>query len=320
MKKETIVFDKKYIESFAKPLDNSQLEEFQNYVCNILNDCTFALQKTSVNIAEFGILFVGDSVAGCEVQDSQMDVFMVIKSPKLEFSTVKIVNNWYKKFLKKLKYAWNHRKDKKKLSRRERRKRKKELEKQTIPVMDEKYNIEDFRLDFMKKLTEYFLPTTFIRKNNFCLNIYGKDDLIMPVNIYITLNNNDVIKLFDEKRYNFITIDFRQRYMNIGKKIDETNSSFRDVLRIYNALYLNLMEEKPNMIMLESLLYNCPNNLFTDDIYQSFLNTANYLFVTSIFQLKSVCDENTKLVNESLCKGDLSQISRFLKLIKECLE
>ena len=136
-------------------------------------------------------------------------------------------------------------------------------------------------------------------------------------------NNNGLaysLKEIGATDYNFITIDFRQRYMNIGKKIDEANSSFRDVLRIYNALYLNLMEEKPNMIMLESLLYNCPNNLFTDDIYQSFLNTANYLFVTSIFQLKSVCDENTKLVNESLCKGDLSQISRFLKLIKECLE
>lgn len=320
MKKETIVFDKKYIEAFAQPLDNSQLEEFQNYVCNILNDCTYALQKNSVNISEFGILFVGDSVSGCEVQDSQMDIFMIIKSPKLEFSTVKIVNNWYKKFVKKLKYAWNHRKDKKKLSRRERRKRKKELEKPTTSVIDEKYNIEDFTIDFMKKLTEYFLPTTFIRKNNFCLNIFGKDDLIMPVNVYLTLNNNNQIKLFDEKRYKFITIDFRQRYINIGKKIDDTNSLFRDVLRIYNALYLNLMEEKPNMIMLESLLYNCPNNLFTDDIYQSFLNTANYLFVTSIFQLKSICDENIKIVNESLCKNDLGQISKFLKLIKECLE
>lgn len=321
MKKETVVFNKEYIESFAQPLDNSQLETFQSHICEILNDCTVQLQKKSVNIAEFGILFVGDSVAGCEVQDSQMDIFLVIKSPKLEFSTVKIVNNWYKKFVKKLKYAWQHRKDNKKLSRRERRKRKKELEKQVQnPIIDEKYNIEDFIVDYQKELAGYFLPTTYIRKNNICLNIFGKEDLIMPVNVYLTLNNNNNIKLFDAKRYKFITIDFKERYLNVGKKIDETNSLFRDILRIYNALYINIMEEKPNIVLLESMIFNCPNNLFTDDIYQSFLNTANYLFVTSIFQLKSICDENVKLVNENLCKDDLSQMTRFLRLLKNTLE
>ena len=80
------------------------------------------------------------------------------------------------------------------------------------------------------------------------------------------------------------------------------------------------MEEKPNIVLLESMIFNCPNNLFTDDIYQSFLNTANYLFVTSIFQLKSICDENIKLVNENLCKDDLTRMTRFLRLLKNTLE
>ena len=80
------------------------------------------------------------------------------------------------------------------------------------------------------------------------------------------------------------------------------------------------MEEKPNMVLLESIVYNCPNNLFTEDVYQSFLNTANYLFVTSTFQLKSICDENIKLVNEPLCKNDLNQMAKFLRLLKNTLE
>lgn len=322
MKNKNFIFNKEYIQNFAQPIDEKSIDNFTNNVCTIIAECAKSLKSKSTNILDYGILLVGDNVSGSEMQNSESDIFLLINSPRLELSTINAVKNPFKNFWKKVQYAWIHRKDSKKKQNRRAKNKQKELEIKTKNQIDsEKYNYNDFRIDFAKELSNYFTSTTMIYIKNYCIKIVGKDELMMPVNLYISLVNDSTLKLFNQDSYKFITINFNQRYINVGKKIDDTKKQFRNILRIFNALYYNIMNEKSNLILLESLIFNCPNNLFVEnDVYQSFLNVVNFLSVTSIFQLKSICNENEKLINEKLCNTQISKYEKFLRLLKNSIE
>ena len=319
--KKLLKFGKTYIESFAQPpLDDRKLMAYNKKVSSIIYDCAKTLQEKSVNILDFDILFMGDSVCECETQNSEIEVLLLVNSPKIVFSTKSMFNNKFKKFLTKLRYAWVHRNDYKKLKKRKKRKKeeKQTSENQEIVIDDNKYDYNQLKLDIFKQLVDYFDESTKLYNTKEYIKIVG-EELFFPIKIYLGVVIDNTIQLFDNDKYDFVKLDFAKRYINVRKKLEETDYEFKDVLRIYNNLYFAVFNQTPNTVFMESLIYNCPNELFVKDIYQTFLNVTNYICLKSISEFKSVCDDSKKLIDEELCKGCIGKFNSLKRKLVESL-
>jgi hypothetical protein len=170
----------------------------------------------------------------------------------------------------------------------------------------------------MKELTKYFTEQTyFITKDN-SLHIISKDDIGMNVNLYFVFEyDNNVFKLFNTTTNKFTTISLGNRTSNISNKISETNNNYITALRIFNGVYANTMSESLNQILIESILYNCPNELFVGETYNMFLKLLNYINMNIIQDFKSITDLNIELVKNSLANNHIRNFIKFIRILSK---
>ncbi len=318
MKKHYFEIDKNYIEQMSQPISPLYTEMIFNNISEKIDLALKEISNKAPILSSYDLKIVNECATQTQTQSSALDLFLLIKSPKLEMSVLKLNRNFFKKALNKLKIAYYESKIEK--QQKKRRKKNKQTENNNTLLSKteysyEKYNINDFKKDLLKNLAKHFLNTTILYTTQYGVTLESKDELGMAVNIYIVMENGKKFRLFNSNNYKLITVDFGQRFANFEVKNYNTNYNYQIAVRLFNSLFINLMNYPLNQIYIESLLYNCPNKLFEGSTYEMFLKIYNYLIIESNQNFKSITNENINIANDNLAKINLYDFNKFLKIL-----
>ena len=73
-----------------------------------------------------------------------------------------------------------------------------------------------------------------------------------------------------------------------------SNDMFYKVVRIFKSLAMNAWQTT-NLTFIDSLLYNCPNELFVGNVFDAFIRSFNYLKNAHIADFYSVYNLNKSI-------------------------
>ena len=193
------------------------------------------------------------------------------------------IGNFFKKLYRKFIVAWKQVKLEKAQKKGRRKRRKKQQQQQQIIQNDnfqqEKYTIAKFKNDLMLELVKYLTEKSLIAVNSKNILLLCKEDYGLNANLYFVFKSNNYYKLFDTNTFKFTLIDFKDRFVNIKEKNIQTNNNFTNMIRIFNGLFANIMGYPLNQILIESVLYNCPNDLYNEtDCFEMFIKIKEDTF------------------------------------------
>lgn len=279
-----------------------------SYVSSVLQD--FESKSPFIKTDKCVFQAVNEAYLGTFTQLSEFSYFLGIENPQIELNT-KEVKNWFK-------FVWKEFKANFRIGRKKYKRKKYDSSDSNI-VLQTKYKLSDFKHDFVEILADYLSETSIVYEYNNRISIIGKDDFGtgVRINIYFCCydSRNQVFKLYKENKNKFFALTFGNRFENLNKAI-ENNPAFVDMVKIFNAIYSKNYNKVPNQVLLESLIYNCPSNLYDKtSVYNTFVNIANYIRLINPKSLVSICDSNKNIFEDDLiAKG--SQQMDFSRIIK----
>ncbi len=303
--------NRELIESLSESGNTKFFDRVNDTVYNLLSRVVADISEMSafVRADKCTLLPVNEIYLGAISQLSTYDYFLGIENPQIEFNSKTRKNFW--------KFAWREFKAAWRLGKKKYKKQKSE----SAPSIEtiEKYKLSDFRHDVVRVMANYLSDTTIIYEHQRYIAVVGKNDFgtNVKIKIYIcTYNSADnTFKMFNELKNKFIPLNFGKRYENLNYKFDVCGKTFVNLMRIFNALYSKNYNRIPNQILMESLLWNCPNLLFIkDDIYKSFINVANYIRLANPKSFVSICDSSKTIFEERMILDAGSQVE-FGKII-----
>lgn len=320
MKKQLFSFDKGYIETFAQGIDSSYVMNAYYSMLNILNDSMRNLCNLRPIVTDFNCQIVNECLNNAETQNSSLDIFMSIKSPQLELGLIKFNNNYFKKAINRIKLAWHNANMQKPRKRWWKKKEKFQLSKELKNITPDKYTFQLFKYELMQELAKKFTNKTTIYISNYGISLLCSEDLGMNINLFIGFSNGDKFTLFDETKLKLIYVEFKNRERNLKQKKIETKGNFIVGLRIFNGLYKNIYLKSLNQILLESVLYNCPNELFDDRPYDMFIKLINFINASAMQTFKSITDEHKTINQDNLItQSSIYDFVSFLKYLAKLL-
>ena len=237
------------------------------------------------------------------VDNSEFVYVLGVENAQLDLNTAKKSKIW--DIIKsRAKIAWQNRKFFKK---RKRKRKKKAEESEILHVRFDpsKYTVYTLTEDLQHSMCQFLLPTTIIYQGNNKLEIIGKEDFgpNVKIVIYVVSLVNKEFKFYAGKRKNpFIDLSIAKRYSKLKEKKKTAGKNFVKTLKVFNALYFNANGNMPNQVFLESVLYNCPDDLFEgDDFYKVFLKVVNYISVKTLRKIPSILNENLTVHEDKRC-------------------
>lgn len=300
-------------------LNESNNEEFINktnelvysLAASVLND----LSEKSPFVRADKCIFqaVNEAFLGTFTQLSEFSYFLGIDNPQIEMNTKRIRNIF--------KFMWREFKAGFRLGKKKYKRKKKHEETSSTVQPLTKYKLSDMTHDFVQILANYLNETSIIYEYRDHISIIGQDDFGtgVRINIYFCCYDarNDVYKLYKENKNKFLTLSFGSRFDNLNNKIEKCGQQFVDIIKIFNAIYSKTYNKVPNQVLLESLVYNCPNNLFEKELYTTFVNVANYISITTPQAMVSICDANKSIFEEPLIikANHQIQFTRILNML-----
>ena len=309
------VFDREVIESFAMSSSQEAVLALVEFVEATFNEVLRKLRtKRPVISDNYSFEIVGEFENGSFSANSCLDFFIIIKSPQLELNTIKLINNKFKTFWNKLKFAYTSSKKEKKSKKNKKKDEQKEI---IIPV--NKYSIADLKQDIINETLNFIDEKCFI-----CSNIYGfklilREYFGTDVNVFPVLKSGENFQIYNSFSNKFIEINFKNREQNFSTKVESVGDIFILLLRVFNSLYFNIYNTNPNQIAIESLLYSCPDELFVgNDFYEVFLKILNYLYNCNTEKLKCIIDDEILFKNK-LVSDSVVTIQNFIKTISKLL-
>lgn len=311
------IFDESLITSISKPLDSSYMSNAYGYMCECLEKSISNIIKKRPIINDFGVEIVNECKNFAEGENSSLDIFVKIQAPTLELDCYNLNKNFFKKVSKNFINAWHLAKSEKKKSRRKRKKEKNKEKNENTKIIT-KYTLLSLKTDIVNELVNYFTDETFFSILGNSIFIYSKDELGVNINLYLVFGMEEEYKLFNTTTYKLSYIDFKERTQNFDKKYNKIGENYISILRIINELFNKIIGHYPNQILIESILFNLPNEIFeNDNIYNVFICVVNYIDfnLTNLLKFKSIIDQNEKIENQELCKIDLSDFISFIKKI-----
>lgn len=324
MKVENI-FSKDLIYELARPLDSSYVDNAYANITNIVRSSITEMCKHRPIVTGVDFELVNECLTFSESQTSSLDLFVVLHSPQLELSTTNLNKNFFKKLYRRFILALRQIKEEK-AQKKVRRKKKKQqaVLQQTQSIKSpnfsqHNYSIPQFKNDILLELVKYVTEKSLIVVNSKHISLFCKEDYGLNSNLYFVFKSNNYYKLFDSNTCKFILVNFKDRLNNIKNKNDATNNNFSKMLRVFNGLFLNIMGNSLNQILIESILYNCPNELFQNaDVYDMFIKIFNFIRLKSISNFKSITNDKD-LLNEVLCKNKVNEFGKFLNIIQKTM-
>ena len=206
-----------------------------------------------------------------------------------------------------------------KMSRKKKKKKRKDKEvTPTVSVTKEKYTIDELKNDFIYYLSNLISTSSIIYEYEDHISIIGKEEFgtNVKINIYITMydEKNGIFKMYNARKNRYYEVDLNERFKNLDKKINSCEN-FVNVVKIYNSLYSKAYNKVPDQILIESLVFNCPDILFEHDVYQTFLNVSNYIRMTDTDALRSICNNSKSVFKEKLIVDAGAQVE-FARLLR----
>ncbi len=255
---------------------------------------------------------VNEIILGAYTQLSEFDYFLGVDNVQIETNS-KTAKNFWKNVWREFKASWRIGRKKK-----YKNKKKHQEEPRSVDVI-EKYKISDFREDLVQCLSMYLSESSIITEYPGLISMIGKDDFgtNVRVNIFVTIFDTakQQFKLYNEMRNKYLIVDFGNRFRNLDAKINDCGDMFVNMIKIFNALFSKTYNYIPNQILVESMIYNCPKQLFDqNDVFKTFVNVANYVRFINPRTITSICDGTKSIFEESLIVNKNSQID-FSKII-----
>lgn len=293
-------------------LNESNNQQFADNVNNIVYSLVSqAMEEISfkspfIKLDKCNIIPVNEIYLGAFSQLSSYDYFLGVENTQIEFNS-KVKRNWWKYIWKEFKASWR-------IGRKKKYKKKKASKEVSVePLTIEKYKLSDLKHDLMLKIADQVTETSMIYEYPQMLSLVGSDDFGtgVRVNIYVTIYDSatDSYKLYKESKNKFIVVNFGNRYENLNEKYRSCGEMFVSMARIFNALFSKVYDKIPNQILLESLLFSCPNSLFDEsDVYKTFINVANFIRIKNPKSFMSICDPNKTIFDEPLVFRSNSQV------------
>ncbi len=308
------VFDKQTIIGFTKDIDNEIIEENYSRLLQILSSVMSDLSKKNAIIgSDTEVVPINEFANGAITPVSNLDVFLVIKSPQIELNTIKITKNKFKSFWERLKFAW-----KKSRIRKKRKKRNKKLNDQTTITaqLKGKYDLNVLCLDLVNNISNYITPLTIVSVTNSIVSITG-DDFTFPVNIYPAIKKGNKYSVYNKILNKFYEYDFNQRFDNLREKAEGKEDKVLSLIKIYNMLYYNLYSKPLYQPFVESLIYNLPENTFDgEDIYEIFIRSINFYNNARWQDCASILDKSITMFKDERLNMSLYETLDFIKNVK----
>lgn len=291
-------------EEFIKNINDTML----SLVSTVLSD----LEQKSPFVKAEKCVFqaVNEAYLATFSQLSEFSYFFGIDNPQIELNT-KDAKNWFK-------FLWREFKANFRLGKKKYKKKKHQTAQE--PVLEQKkYKLSDLKHDFVEIMSNYLSETSIIYEYHNKISIIGKDDFgtNVRINIYFCCfdSRNQVFKMYKENKNKFVSLSFGSRFDNLLLSI-EKNDCFVDMIKIFNAIYSKNYNKIPNQILLESLIFNCPKNLFdSNNIYNTFVNVANYIRITNPSSMMSICDTSKTIFQEDLIVKSNQQVE-YSKIVR----
>lgn len=291
--------DRNLVESLSESSKSEFSEKINEVVCSVVSDALNELCEKSplVRMDKCLLMPVNETYMGAFSQLSEYTYFLGVDNVQIELnSTVK--KNWFKYIWKEFKTAWRMRKNKPK------KKKKNEIEEIKHDFEPSKYRIIDLKSDLASKIANYVTESSLVTEKQDRITIIGNDDfgVGVRVNIYVCCydSNKNIFKIYDQPHNKFINIDFGKRFENLDNLIQKHGQEFVDLAKVFNAIFSKKYDKIPSQIMIESLLFNCPEKLFVGDLYQSFLNVTNYIRVKSPKSFMSICNPEISMYDDNI--------------------
>lgn len=151
-------------------------------------------------------------------------------------------------------------------------------------------------------------------ENNVITDYYFR---VIPCIAYYNSNN---IKGLMYKKNNGIEIEYVTKAIeNYNKKNKLTNNIYNDTIIIFKNILLknNNINSLPKEII-ETMLYNVPNNLFIDNSKKTLINIINFLRNNSIKNFKTI-DEEDNAFTSIYRSMSLLYVKHIIKIIEKYL-
>lgn len=300
------------VESLNSTTNNQFVESINEKVSNLVSNAINDISEKSpfVRVDKCVFLPVNEASTGAVAQLSQYSYFFGIENPQIATNSTQKKNVW-KNFWREFRANWR--------IGRKKYKKVKVSNTNLQPADVGKYQLSDLRHDCFKVMMDYLDTSTILTEYPDHISIVGSEDFGtgVKVNIYICCYEeaDNVFKLPYKNKNKFFDINFGQRFENIQSKIERCGKVVVDVLQVYNALYSRSYNKIPNQILLEGLIFNCPDRLFdNNDLYKTFVNVSNYIRICDAGEFVSPCDTNVKLFKEPIITRNSSQVD-FSKIM-----
>lgn len=308
-------FSKETILSFA---DYANINAFKNafaVINGVITDIMTSIMQRNANIKGFEILTANEVFNGTEFAGSTIDLFLHLDAKQIElyfnekekFKLNSYFSNFRKLFIENFKLY----------TRKSKKANEKRIAKQEKKILSlDKYDVKNFYKDLQLQLCKRLHNTTQIILNSTSLKIIGKDEFGITINIYPVFSCDKGYVLYNTLNKKSTIINFGDKFYNVKEKNKQTCSFFKIQTRILNNMFWNIFKQSPNQIFIESLLYNVPTNFFTHNIYGSTLKIINYLKNSDINKFVSICNNETKMFNETINTTRLETAYKFIKSIE----
>lgn len=301
------------IEGLNESSNKTFVENVNNLVYNLISSAVEEVsQKSPFVIPQKCVLIpVNEICNGAFTQLSEFDYFLGIDNPQIEMNTKTRKNFW--------KYAWREFKASWRIGRKKYKKRKQSDEQEVLPKTIEKYQLSHFRHDVVNGVAEFLSGSSIIYEYGRHFAMVGKEDFgtNVKINVYVTSfdSTEQSFKLYSNNRNKFTTVNFGSRFENLEYKKEMCGEMFSDMIKIINSLYSKNFNRVPNQILVESLLFRCPNILFDkNDVYKTFINVANFIRITSPSSFASICNPDKTIFEEKLIISNNEQV-QYSKII-----
>ncbi len=314
------VFTREIIENFANPMAEHSYEKAFEWLENSCVGIVEQLRrKTPILTEDYEMVLVGDMLSETSTPNSEIDVFLAFNAPQLELNSIKLTDEKLKRFWFKLKRAYKQSREEKK-SKRKKKKKESEIKKE-IEVPINKYSI----LNLKRQLVLYSARTLeeggVIYTKDTSIKIVAREEIGVDINIYPAIKTEQGYKIYSENTNKFVEYSFEELKDNLTKKIEQVGTTYLDLVRVYKNLYFNINSSLlPSPYLIESLIYNCPDELFFgNNFYEVFIKILNYLHNANLQDFVLINDTNQKIFTSNLINESLANIFSFVRKIDEMI-
>ncbi|MBE7074408.1 MAG: hypothetical protein E7376_00280 [Clostridiales bacterium] len=306
---------KSLIKEFSKDTNLNAFNHAYNVISQYIDEVINTIKQRNPYIINYELYVANEVFTGVEYFNSSLDLFLLVDAPQIELN---FVNKRHSKFKNNLIQYWNYFKANFKLFSSRKKKGEqviKQTNKKVLNLQD--YDIEVLLYDLFSELTKLLYKESKLYIDTKKISIVGKEEFGVDINIYpVFITDTNSFCLYNTSTSKKIIIDFYERFDNIEIKDIKTQGYFKQQIKIFNNLYWNLFQQKPNQIFIESLLFDCPNELFAQDETITTINIINYLKNSTMQNKKSICNTNISLFKEPLNTIKYEMAIKFVNILK----